>query len=642
MPYYISDSAEGCSGWATIKEDGEVMGCHVTKQDAIDQGLAIAQAEDSTFEGERAMPGTLKPGDFVSWKDHGETYQGRIREVVSAGNIDIPNSGVQIMGTVYDPAALVQMYEQVDGKWTEASTFLGLKFSQLSGISALIDDEMPEFSYDEPLLEDDSDEEEAPEGYHFMPDGTLMLDSEHEDERAAPDALNVDDFVSWNSSGGRVRGQIERIERNGTINVPNSEFTIEGTEDDPAALIRVWRESEEGWQASETLVGHKFSTLTKISGLRSIAVEQRQVNLRPPAFMRAAARQGLKYHEEGLSGDGLRPQTVREARAMAAGNVSADKWVRLAAWIARHLVDLDSPSARPGNTDYPSAGVVAHLLWGSGPSKRAARRALDYAEGVVARLEEENRELVNVEAKQMAKIETRTNTTNFEIRQIDGGGMTFTGYAAVFNAPSEPLPFTESIAPGAFKRSLDSRNDVKLLWNHDSSMVLGSTRAGTLRLEEDNIGLRVSADLPDTQAGRDAAYLIKRGDVDSMSFGFSVPKGGDEWVSENERVLKSVRLFETSVVAFPAYTQTAGSTAVRAFDKIAKRAGVDADALADAMLKIESGLNLSDDEANMLTQVLDELSPKSANPSTTSKVDDVDPSMLELKKKKLEQLLKGI
>ena len=639
-PYYISDTAEGCSGWATIKEDGKVMGCHATKQDAIDQGLAIAQAEDSTFEGERAMPGTLKPGDFVSWKDHGETYQGRIREVVSAGNIDIPNSGVQIMGTVYDPAALVQMYEQVDGKWTEASTFLGLKFSQLSGISALIDDEMPEFTFDEPLLDDEPDD--APEGYHYMPDGTLMADSEHEGERAAPDALAVDDFVSWNSSGGRVRGQIERIERNGTINVPNSEFTIEGTEDDPAALIRVWRESEEGWQASETLVGHKFSTLTKISGLRSIAVEQRQVNLRPPAFMRAAARQGLKYHEEGLSGDGLRPQTVREARAMAAGNVSADKWVRLAAWIARHLVDLDSPSARPGNTDYPSAGVVAHLLWGSGPSKRAARRALDYAEGVVARLEEENRELVNVEAKQMAKIETRTNTTNFEIRQIDGGGMTFTGYAAVFNAPSEPLPFTESIAPGAFKRSLDSRNDVKLLWNHDSSMVLGSTRAGTLRLEEDNIGLRVSADLPDTQAGRDAAYLIKRGDVDSMSFGFSVPKGGDEWVSENERVLKSVRLFETSVVAFPAYTQTAGSTAVRAFDKIAKRAGVDADALADAMLKIESGLNLSDDEANMLTQVLDELSPKSANPSTISKVDDVDPSMLELKKKKLEQLLKGI
>ena len=620
MPYYITDSAEGCSGWATIKEDGEVMGCHDDKEKAIDQALAIAAQEGSEFLGERAMPGTLKPGDFVSWKEHGETYQGRIREVVSAGTIDIPGSGVQIMGTVYDPAALVQMYEQVDGQWTEASTFLGLKFSQLSGISALVDDEMPEFSFDEPLLDDTED------------DGT----------RAAPDELSVDDFVSWNTSGGRARGQIERIERNGSINVPDSEFTIEGTEDDPAALIRIWREGEEGYEASETLVGHRFSTLTKINSLRSLDIEERQVNLTPPAYMRAAARQGLRYHEEGYSGDGLRPQTVREARAMAEGNVTADKWVRIAAWIARHLVDLDSPAANPSSDDYPSAGVVAHLLWGSGPSKRAARRALEYAEGVVARLEEENRELLNVEAKEMAKIETRTNTTEFEVRELDGGGMTFTGYAAVFDAPSQPLPFVERIAPGAFKRSLQSRNDIKLLWNHDSGIVLGSTRAGTLRLEEDNVGLRVSADLPDTQAGRDAAYLIKRGDVDSMSFGFSVPKGGDEWVSDNERVLKSVRLFEASVVSFPAYAQTAGSTAVRGLDKIAKRAGVDSDALADAMLKIESGMDLSDDEANLLTQVVDTLSPKAEELVEENKDEDIDPSMLALKYKKLEQLMKRI
>jgi len=117
MPYYITDSAEGCSGWATIKEDGEVMGCHNTKDDAIDQALAIAAQEDSEFLGERAMPGTLKPGDFVSWKEHGQTFQGRIREVVSAGSVDIPGSGVQIDGTFFDPAALVQMYEQVDGQW---------------------------------------------------------------------------------------------------------------------------------------------------------------------------------------------------------------------------------------------------------------------------------------------------------------------------------------------------------------------------------------------------------------------------------------------------------------------------------------------------------------------------------------------
>jgi HK97 family phage prohead protease len=540
MPYYISDSAEGCSGWATIKEDGEVMGCHATKQDAIDQGLAIAQAENSTFEGERAMPGTLKPGNFVSWKDHGETYQGRIREVVTSGTIDIPGSGVQIAGTFFDPAALVQMYEQVDGVWVEASTFLGLLFSQLSGISALVEDEMSEFDYEEDLLDDSPDE-----------------DDDNDDE---------DDLLG----------------------------------------------------------------------------ENRQVDLEAPAYMRAAARQGLKYYEEGLAGDGLVDRTVREARAMAEGNVTADKWVRIAAWIARHLVDLDAPAANPNNKDYPSAGVVAHLLWGSGPSKRAARRALEYAEGVVGRLEEENRQRVSVEAKEMAKIETRTNNARFEVRELDGGGMTFTGYAAVFNAPSEPLPFIERIAPGAFKRSLDSRNDVKLLWNHDTGIVLGSRRAGTLRLEEDNYGLRVSADLPDTQAGRDAAYLIKRGDVDSMSFGFSVPKGGDEWISDNERVLRSVRLIETSVVSFPAYSQTAGSTAVRGLGKVARRASVDADALADAIVAIESDNDLTEEQSDILMKVINELGPKSDEPTETVESEELDSAMLELKKKKLEQLLKGI
>lgn len=540
MPYYISDSAEGCSGWATIKEDGEVMGCHATKQDAIDQGLAIAQAEDSTFEGERAMPGTLKPGNFVSWKDHGETYQGRIREVVTAGTIDIPGSGVQIAGTFFDPAALVQMYEQVEGQWVESSTFLGLLFSQLSGISALVEDEMSEFDYEEDLLDDSPDE-----------------DDDNDDE---------DDLLG----------------------------------------------------------------------------ENRQVNLEAPAYMRAAARQGLKYYEEGLAGDGLVERTVREARAMAEGNVTADKWVRIAAWIARHLVDLDAPAANPNNEDYPSAGVVAHLLWGSGPSKRSARRTLEYAEGVVGRLEEENRQRVSVEAKEMAKIETRTNNARFEVRELDGGGMTFTGYAAVFNAPSEPLPFIERIAPGAFKRSLDSRNDVKLLWNHDTGIVLGSRRAGTLRLEEDNYGLRVSADLPDTQAGRDAAYLIKRGDVDSMSFGFSVPKGGDEWVSDNERVLRSVRLIETSVVSFPAYSQTAGSTSVRGLDRVARRASVDADALADAIIAIESDSDLTEEQTELLAKVISELSPKSEEPAEVAEREELDADMLEIKKKKLEQLLKGI
>jgi HK97 family phage prohead protease len=364
--------------------------------------------------------------------------------------------------------------------------------------------------------------------------------------------------------------------------------------------------------------------------------ETREVNLTPPAYMRAAARQGLRYYEEGKGGDGLVERTIREARAMAAGNVTADKWVRIRAWISRHLVDLDSPAANPNSPDYPSAGVVAHLLWGSGPSKRAAQRALAYAEGVVARIEAENEGRAKGEA--LSKIETRVFTNEFEIRE-DGEGMTLTGYAAKFNEPSEPLPFIERIAPGAFKRSLKSRNDIKLLWNHDSSKVLGSTRAGTLKLEEDSIGLRVMATLPDNSWGRDAKVSIARGDVTGFSFGFTVPAGGDSWNTDgSERTLKSVRLLEVSTgVAFPAYPSTNGTAQVRALDAVAERAGVDADQLADALLKLEEGVTITQDEKDILSRVISDLAP--SEPKVEEKP---DLGILALKKKKLELLTKGI
>jgi len=369
--------------------------------------------------------------------------------------------------------------------------------------------------------------------------------------------------------------------------------------------------------------------------------EQRQVDLSPPAYMRASARRGLEWHREGLSGAGIVDRTIREARAMAEGNMTADKWVRTRAWIARHLVDMDAPANTPGNEDYPGPGAVAMALWGGGGSKRTAQRALTYAEGVVGRLEEEN-EGRNVTGEAKLKLETRVfDVDTFEVRE-DTDGMHLEGYAAVFNSRSENLGgFTETIAPGAFRSSLRSRNDVKLLWNHDTGSVLGSTRSGTLSLVEDDKGLRVSAILPNTTHGRDAAELIRRGDVTAFSFGFSLPtRGGDSWSDDGtERVLKSVRLHEVSLVAFPAYPGTAGSATVRGLDKLAQRANVDADALADALLKLEQGEEITADDRAIVDRVLDELAP-----NTVEEVEETpaDSGMLALKKKKLELLMKGI
>ena len=95
-----------------------------------------------------------------------------------------------------------------------------------------------------------------------------IRDRSMDTNRAEPDELSVGDFVQWRSSGGQAKGKIDRIEREGSINVPDSEFTINGDEDDPAALITVYREGDEGWEETDVQVGHRFSTLTKIAALR--------------------------------------------------------------------------------------------------------------------------------------------------------------------------------------------------------------------------------------------------------------------------------------------------------------------------------------------------------------------------------------
>jgi HK97 family phage prohead protease len=238
-------------------------------------------------------------------------------------------------------------------------------------------------------------------------------------------------------------------------------------------------------------------------------------------------------------------------------------------------------------------------------------------------------------------IERRQFVRDLEIRS-EGNGMTLRGYAAVFNSPSQPLPFTETIAPGAFRASLDSRNDVKLLWNHDTGTVLGSTRAGTMTMTEDSHGLLIEAQLPDTQAGRDLATLIKRGDVNAFSFGFRVPAGGDEWPSADQRILKRVNIFEASVVAFPAYTATEGTASVRAMTELANKIqqlaeirGVSAEELTDALLALESGDELTERQGELLTDTLGKVlkqDPDVSNPA----------ALLDLKKKQLDLLMKRV
>ncbi|SCW36862.1 hypothetical protein SAMN02927924_00233 [Sphingobium faniae] len=138
--------------------------------------------------------------------------------------------------------------------------------------------------------------------------------------------------------------------------------------------------------------------------------------------------------------------------------------------------------------------------------------------------------------------------------EVRASGRRLEGYAATFGSEAAIGGFRERIAPGAFRGAL--AGDVLAMLDHDPGKVLGRTRSGTLRLTEDARGLAFSLDLPDTQAGRDVLALAERGDLGGMSFGFTVPKGGESWQGET-RTLRTVDLKEISVVqAWPAYPDT--------------------------------------------------------------------------------------
>jgi HK97 family phage prohead protease len=579
MPYYITQSNPQCPNWAVEKEDGELIACHDSKESAIDQAVAVSIADNEEFQGERAAIDSLVIGDYVSW------------------NVLDPKILAEVV-MVQGEFAVIRLYKYEDGIFTESDKMMILNVFKLEKI------QKPEMVAVEIEEVEESEEEESSN----LPDNYRPALAEDVPEgRACGNCIFFDE--------SRVN------------------------EDGDKAWCERWDNFVDGgyycnaWESGD---------------------EERAINQEAPAYMRAAARRGLEYYADGQGGSGLVARTISEAREMAAGRVSDNKWIRIAAWISRHLVDLDSPDAQPSSDNYPSPGVVAHLLWGSGPSKRAAQRTLAYAESVVARIraDEEsermtespketsrdkwvraawaikaNLEGLPEEARNIGKTEVRTEHTTLEIRET-GDGMVFEGYAAVFNSPSQPLPFIETIKPGAFKRSLQGRHRMMLLWNHNASEPLASTRNGSLKMVEDDYGLKVTARLANTQTGRDVAELLRSKTIDAMSFGFAVKK--DSWSADgNYRTLEEVALHEVSLTSFPAYEGTAGTTSVR------EKRNIDADQLADSLMKLESGEELDAEQAKIINEVVQKL-------TKTEEVQEVEGDILALKKKKLDLILKGI
>lgn len=548
MPYFISDQQTDCDGWATVKDDGSgpvTIGCHASKQDAVDQMVAVSLAEDMPPGGERDLSG---------------------------------------------PAAIVV---DIDG------TLIAANGDPIENVVAFVDE------YTGAVLV-----------------VTARMEARRDETIAQLDAIGVDyELLEMRANRTPEVAYKAAVMRN-LFAKYNVELAIENNPDVRAEYARI---------------GVTVLAPSGVDPQELPQMLQRVVDLSLPSYIVAAAEQGLAYYADGLAGDGVVERTIREARLMASGEVSEDKVIRTSAWIARHLVDLDAPANNDSTLDgYPGPGAVAFFLWGVDPLDPEPARAWFARKAEAIKADATNEAPIRAATIRgmNGDVEIRRVTVNeFELRDASAdstAGMHFSGYAAVFDSPSEPLPFIERITPGAFSQSLASRNEIKLFVNHDTTRVLASKRSGTLRLSEDAYGLRVEADLPPTTDGNDLAILMRRGDVDSMSFGFSVPSGGDSWSNDGAtRQLNEVRLHEVSIVtAFPAYQATTAS--VRSLDQLAEVTGHDAAALSNALTRLESGEELDAAAATLIESVVDKLR---AAPS------DDALAMIELKRKQLDLLL---
>ena len=168
--------------------------------------------------------------------------------------------------------------------------------------------------------------------------------------------------------------------------------------------------------------------------------------------------------------------------------------------------------------------------------------------------------------------QVRAIPQEFKTRE-DGDELIIEGYFAVFNSDYEIAPgLTESIAPGAFQNSL--ANDVRALTNHDTTLVLGRTKAHTLEISEDSHGLfgRVKIN-PNDQDAMNLYQRVKRGDVDQCSFGFDITDEETDYREDGSMhwTIKDVILYEVSCCTFPAYQETSISARSAERDEAMKR-----------------------------------------------------------------------
>ena len=617
MPYFITDKSPDCSGWATIKEDGEVIGCHETKQDAIDQMVAVSIAEDMEPGGERALPDNYRPALSP------DVPEGR-----ACGNCHYYNEDMIQEDGRELKAYCMKWDAYVLGGWY-CNAWESEEHEEEEVLDDVMEDEMRQVSLDVPVYIRSA----ARKGLDYYGQGLagdgLVDRTVREARDMARGDITEDKVIRTNAWGAR---HLVDLDASKNSDPDDKEFPGAG-----AVAFYLWGinpldpEPAMNWFMSkaEAIKAERADAPAppkdQITGSDKNPVGSAKAPAGSKTIELSAAI------EEGLS------NKAKEHNDEVGDNPGKRATVGMLRTVFRRGAGAYSTSHRPGVTrdqwSYARVNAFLYLLRNGRPENAKYIGDNDLLPKSHPKSSRSLGSFGTSIGDMDSTVETRRITSNeFELRaDPQGNGMSFTGYAAVFNSPSEPLPFIERIMPGAFSKSLKSKNNVRMYMNHDSSMLLATTRAKTLRLSEDSKGLFVDASLPDTTIGRDLSVLMQRGDVNSMSFGFTVPSGGDMWSDDGQsRELRQIKLYEVSVVTgFPAYAAT--SAVVRSLDALATRTGIDADQLAAAITNLESGQTLSNDHAMLLRETVAKLEP----------VQDAAPARLGVMAKHLD-LLKTI
>ena len=286
-----------------------------------------------------------------------------------------------------------------------------------------------------------------------------------------------------------------------------------------------------------------------------------------PQWIADNAKQGLKWRDDTNYRGGVMDYVIREAQDMADGKVTVDKAKRMYAWFARHMVDLDSPSADPDSEDYPSPGVVAHALWG-GRNREDSKRAMEWAKKIRDQYEgeDEKQETDAVEWKSTGVVEHKTVPVSGVKVLDEQSGLVET----IVSVTGIVDRVKDVIEPGAYQKTLAERTP-KGVWGHDWNTPISRTEEvvelmpGDHRLPSiDRKGdawpkdagallVRTRFNL-ETQRGREAFSDVKFfGDQQEWSIGYNVPVGGAKVESKTGiRRIQSLDLFEYSPVLFGA------------------------------------------------------------------------------------------